>query len=67
MVMWVGGMSYPQFFSAARTRSRLSRTAASGRPTVWKWSCSDLMPEQSTSTSDEIGVDAINRGAKGLV
>ena len=25
-----------QFFSAARTRSRLSRTAASGNPTVWK-------------------------------
>ena len=51
MVMWVGGISYPQFFSAARTRSRLSRTAASGSPTVWKWSSAVLIPETSTSTS----------------
>ena len=36
---------------AERTRSRLSRTAASGRPTVWKWSSFVLMPETSTSTS----------------
>ena len=34
MVMWVGGISKPEFLIAARTRSRLSRTAASGRPTV---------------------------------
>src|SRR6266498_1159307 len=45
------GMSYPQFLSAAFTRSRLSRTAASERPTVWKWSSSHFMPETSTSTS----------------
>ena len=34
-----------------RTRSRLSRTAASGKPTVWKWSSVVLIPEKSTSTS----------------
>jgi hypothetical protein len=30
------GNSKPQLSSAARTRSRASRTAASGRPTIWK-------------------------------
>ncbi|MCU1311439.1 MAG: hypothetical protein JWO20_2564 [Candidatus Angelobacter sp.] len=50
-VMCVGGMSYPQFFKAARMRSRLSRTAASGKPTVVKLSLSNLMVETSTSTS----------------
>lgn len=35
-VVWVGGISKPEFLMAACTRPRLSRTAASGRPTVWK-------------------------------
>ena len=36
MVIVVGRNEKPEFLIAARTRSRLSRTAASGRPTVWK-------------------------------
>ena len=33
-VMLVGGIWKPEFLMAARTRSRLSRTAESGRPTM---------------------------------
>jgi hypothetical protein len=51
MVMRVGGRSKPEFLMADRTRSRDSRTAASGRPTVAKVSSWVLIPEKSTSTS----------------
>ena len=51
IVVFDGGMSYPLFFSAERTRSRLSRTAASGSPTVMKCASSSLIDETSTSTS----------------
>jgi hypothetical protein len=44
-------MSKPEFLMADRTRSRLSRTAASGRPTVLNSSFSRMTPEKSTSTS----------------
>ena len=67
MMMWVGGISYPQFFSAARTRSRLSRTAASGRPTVWKWSSSHLDAGDVDFHFNNAGVDAINGGAESFV
>jgi site-specific DNA recombinase len=36
-VMRCGGNSKPEFLIAERTRSRLSRTVASGRPTIEKW------------------------------
>ncbi|OPY06193.1 MAG: hypothetical protein A4E67_01596 [Syntrophaceae bacterium PtaB.Bin038] len=42
------GNRYPEFFMAALMRSRLSFTAASGRPTVENWGRPD---ERSTSTS----------------
>ena len=35
-VMWLTGNLAPQFFTAARARSRASFTAASGRPTTSK-------------------------------
>ena len=37
MVTARAGRSYPQFLMADLTRSRLSRTAVSGRPTIWVW------------------------------
>ena len=36
-VILCGGNSNPEFLIAERTRSRLSRTVASGRPTIVKW------------------------------
>jgi len=51
MVMRVGGMSKPELRMAERTRSRDSRTAASGRPTVLNSLFSRMTPEKSTSTS----------------
>src|SRR6478609_8093199 len=51
MVICVIGTSKPQFRSAARIRCRLSRTAASGKPTVWKFSSWLLVGLISTSTS----------------
>ncbi len=48
MVMRLTGKSNPQFFSAARTLSRDSFTAASGRPTTSK---AGRPPERSVSTS----------------
>ena len=49
---------------AARTRSRLSRTAASGRPTVWK---TILLRNHAAIVHldiDEVGVDAVNSRAE---
>ena len=47
-------------------RSRLSRTAASGRPTVVKWSSFELDARDIDFDIDQVGVDAINRGGKGF-
>ena len=46
-VMRLTGYLDPQFFTAARTRSRASRTAASGRPTMSK---AGRPPERKHST-----------------
>ena len=49
--MFCAGKEYPELRSAERTRSRLSFTAASGRPTVVKWlSLRDGLRSTSTST-----------------
>ena len=47
-VIFFTGKWNPLFLSAARTRSRLSRTVASGSPTIENWGRPD---EMSTSTS----------------
>ena len=65
MVMRVGGRSKPEFLMAERTRSRDSRTAASGRPTVEKVSCSDDAGEVDFDI-DDVGVDAVDGGAAGF-
>ena len=57
--MWVGGISYPQFF-AAHTRSRLSCTAASGRPTMWKWVLIGLDAGAVGLELNNVGVNAIH-------
>lgn len=51
MVIRLAGMSYPQFFSADRPRWRLSRTVASGKPTVVNCSTPEVIPVTSSSTS----------------
>ena len=48
---------------AARTRSRLSRTAASGRPTVWKTSFSATDAAIVHLDIDEVGVDSVDSRA----
>ena len=50
-VIRVVGRSNPEFRIADCTRSRLSRTAVSGRPTMLKMAFSSLAPLKSTSTS----------------
>ena len=60
-----GGSSKPQFLIAACTRSRLSRTAASGRPTIGIWG-RPLWTSTSTCTgraSIPQGVAAVARAS----
>lgn len=67
IVVFEGGISYPLFLSADRARSRLSRTAASGKPTVMKCASSDLIGDTIDLDLKQVGVDAVNRGTDGLV
>ena len=66
MVMRVGGRSKPEFLMAERTRSRDSRTAASGRPTVAKLFLIELDAGEVDFDVDDVGVDAVDGGAAGL-
>ena len=66
MVMRVGGMSKPELRMAERTRSRDSRTAASGRPTVENSLFSKDDAGEVDLHVDDVGVDAIDGGAAGF-
>ncbi len=61
IVIRVGGISNPEFLIADRTRSRLSRTAASGSPTVLKISFSSHHAGVVDLHIDDIGIDPVHR------
>ena len=66
MVMRVGGMSKPEFLMAERTRSRDSRTAASGRPTVVNSFFVEDDAGEVDFDVDDVGVDAVDGGTAGF-
>jgi len=63
VMLWKGNSS-PQFLIADLMGCRLSRTAASGRPTVVK---AGRPAETSTSTSNQIRVNVKNSRTEGFV
>ncbi len=67
MVMVVVGMSKPLFFSAARMRSRLSRTVVSGRPNGGEEVFIGFDRRNIDFNLDQVGVNAVDRGAQCFV